>query len=507
MNGNALFTAKGAARDGNGSFTAKGGKKARRTQRVSLHAEDPGHEENGGFVKNSEIGENMMESIVSPTSRSSRRCLSSRSSRILGALSGKMLFLLALAVAPANAQNVIAIEGGTVHTMTGPAIEGGTVLIRDGRIVAVGRDVAVPAGARRIDATGRHVTPGFIESGTAIGLVEVGAVAGSVDHTIAQTPTVREQIRAAFNVADGLNPHSTVIPVTRIAGITTVVSRPGGGLISGQGVVIDLDGTSVDQMLVRSPIGMWARLGEGAPGVLGGTRAATTMRLREVLEDARAYARGREAFDRGQAREYAASRLDLEALQHVLERRIPLVVEAHRASDIVGAIRIARDYNLRLVVTGATEGWMVANDLAQANVPVVIRVLENLPGSFERLGARFDNAALLRQAGVQVILTSGDTHNARNIRQEAGNAVAHGLSHDEALRAVTLYPARLWGLADYGSLEAGKVANVVVWGGDPLEILTPVHTVLIRGREIPLVSRQTQLRDRYMQPGQPVFPR
>jgi imidazolonepropionase-like amidohydrolase len=417
------------------------------------------------------------------------------------------LALASLCAGTAAAQNVIAIENGTVHTMVGAPIEGGTVVIRDGRVVAVGRGVAVPAGARRIDATGRHVTPGFIESGTAIGLVEVGAVAGSVDHTITQAPTMREQVRAAFNIADGINPQSTVIPVTRIAGITTAVSRPSGGLISGQGVVLELDGTSLDQMLVRSPIGMWGRLGEGAPGVLGGTRAATTMRLREVLEDARAYARGRAAFDRGESREYAASRLDLEALQPVLNRQIPLVIEAHRASDIVGAIRIARDYNVRLIVEGATEGWMVAEDLARANVPVIVRVLENLPGSFERLGARFENAALLRQAGVQVILTSGDTHNARNLRQEAGNAVAYGMPYAEALRAVTYYPAQLWGLRDHGSLEAGKVANVVVWGGDPLEILTPVQHVFIRGREIPLVSRQTELRDRYLDPANPrVFP-
>jgi imidazolonepropionase-like amidohydrolase len=417
----------------------------------------------------------------------------------------------ALGFAPAaQAQGVIAIEGGTVHTMAGPPLEGATVLIRDGRIAAVGTNVAVPAGAVRIDARGQQVTPGFIESGTQIGLVEVGAVAGSVDHTVTQTPVVREQIRAGFNIADGINPQSTVIPVTRIAGITTVVSRPSGGLISGQGVMLELEGASLDGMLIRSPIGMWGRLGEGAPGVLGGTRAATTMRLREVLEDARAYARGREAFDRGQAREYAASRLDLEALQPVLNRQLPLVLEVHRASDIVGAIRIARDYNLRLVIEGATEGWMVAQEIAQANVPVVVRVLENLPGNFERLGARYENAALLRQAGVQVVLTSGDTHNARNLRQEAGNAVAYGLPHAEALRAVTLYPAQLWGIAQtHGTLEAGKVANVVVWGGDPLEILTPVSHVLIRGQQIPLTSRQTQLRDRYMRATDPqrAFPR
>ncbi|CAN5513834.1 amidohydrolase family protein [soil metagenome] len=409
------------------------------------------------------------------------------------------LLAAAIGAPQVAAQGVIAIEGGRVHTMTGAPIENGTVLIRDGRIVAVGANVSVPAGAQRIDARGKQVTPGFIESGTQIGLVEVGAVAGSVDHTITQTATVREQIRAGFNIADGINPQSTVIPVTRIGGITTAVSRPSGGLISGQGVVMDLDGQTLQAMLIRSPIGMWGRLGEGAPGVLGGTRAATTMRLREVLEDARLYPRRRAEFERGATREYAASRLDLEALQPVLERRIPLILEAHRASDIQGAIRLAQEYNLRLIIEGATEGWMVADELARARVPVVVRVLENLPGSFERLGARYENAALLRQAGVQVILTSGDTHNARNLRQEAGNAVAYGLPYDEALRAITLYPAQLWGLQDYGSLAVGKVANVVVWDGDPLEIMTPVSAVVIRGREIPLVSRQTQLRDRYMQ--------
>jgi imidazolonepropionase-like amidohydrolase len=384
--------------------------------------------------------------------------------------------------------------------MTGAPIEGATVLITDGRITAVGAGIAVPAGATRIDARGAHVTPGFIESGTQIGLVEVGAVSGSVDSEMVQTGAMPDQIRAAFNIADALNPRSVVIPVTRIEGITTAVSRPRGGLISGQGVVIDLDGETMQSMIVRSPAGIWGSLGESASGVAGGSRAASSMRLREVLDDARLYATQRTAFERGETREYAASRLDLEALQPVLRGDLPLVLEAHRASDIIGALRIAADYDLQLVLTGATEGWMVAADIAAARVPVVVRVLENLPNSFERLGARYENAALLQAAGVQVVITSGDTHNARNLRQEAGNAVAYGLPHAEALRAVTLHPARLWGLADYGSLEVGKVANVVVWGGDPLEILTPVRHVFIRGRDIPLVSRQTELRDRYMDP-------
>ncbi|HZG41957.1 MAG TPA: amidohydrolase family protein, partial [Longimicrobium sp.] len=221
-------------------------------------------------------------------------------------------------------------------------------------------------------------------------------------------------------------------------------------------------------------------------------------RLREVLEDARAYARNRQSFERGETRDFSVSRLDLEALQPVLAGREPLVVEAHRASDIQLALRIAREYNLRLIITGGTEAWMVADELARARVPLLVKVLNNLPGSFESLGATYENAARLRRAGVQVALTSGETWRAYTIRQEAGNAVAYGLSWAEAFRAVTLYPAQIWGVADrYGSLEAGKVANVVVWSGDPFELLTRVEHVIIRGQEVPLVSRETQLRDRY----------
>jgi imidazolonepropionase-like amidohydrolase len=369
------------------------------------------------------------------------------------------------------------------------------VLIQNGRIAAVGRDVAIPAGALRIDARGKQVTPGFFEPQTHVGLTEVGSVQETNDYQLRRN----DQVAAAFNVSDGLNPRSVVIPVTRVAGVTTVVSAPDGGLVSGQGVVIDLAGSDAETMLVASPVAMYARMGDEAEQAGGGARAGTTLRLRELLDDARVYARSRAAYERGQTRAFAASRLDLEALQPVLAGRIPLVVQANRASDIRTAIRIAQEYNLRLVVAGAAEGWMVADDLARARVPVIVKVLQNLPESFQQLGERYDNAALLRAAGVQVAITTGDTHNARNLKQEAGNAVAYGLPYAEALRAVTLAPAQIFGVADrYGSLEPGKVANVVVWGGDPLELLTPVEHVFIRGREIPLVSRDTELRDRYL---------
>ena len=399
-----------------------------------------------------------------------------------------------LLAAPAAAQT-IAIEGGTVYPVSGPPIRGGTVLIQNGRITAVGAGVAVPAGARRIDARGKWVTPGLFESSTNLALVEVDAVGTTRDYRIQE----QDQVAAALNVSDGINPRSMVIPVTRIAGVTTAVSRPVGGLIAGQGVLIDLDGQNMDQMIVRSPVAMFGSISDNAREAGHGARGGITMRLREVLEDARVYARNRQGFERGESREFSVSRLDLEALQPVLAGRLPLVVQAHRASDIQTAIRIAQEYDLKLIVAGGTEAWMVAGDLARARVPVLVKVLNNLPESFEALGATYENAARLRRAGVQVAITTGETFKAYNIRQEAGNAVAYGLPWDEALRAVTLYPAQIWGVADqYGSLEPGKVANVVVWDGDPLELLTRVDRVIIRGREVPMVSRETLLRDRYM---------
>ncbi|HEX2093191.1 MAG TPA: amidohydrolase family protein [Longimicrobiaceae bacterium] len=402
----------------------------------------------------------------------------------------------ALGAAPLAAQT-IAIEGGTVHTMTGAPIEGGTVLIRDGRIAAVGRNIAVPAGARRIDARGRIVTPGLFDSGTNIGLRELDAVVETNDYRIGTEE--EDLVAAAFNVTDGLNPNSMVIPITRTAGITTALSRPQGGLIAGQGVVIDLLGGDVEAMLVRNPVAMYGNLGESARSATRGARGTTTLRLREVLNDARAYARNRAAFERGETREYAVSRSDLEALQPVLAGRLPLVLEAHRASDIETALRLAREFDLKLVIYGGTEAWMVADDLVRARVPVIVKVLNNLPNTFETLGATYENAARLRRAGVQVAITTGETFKSFTLRQEAGNAVAYGLPHDEALRAITLVPAQIWGLdGDYGSLAPGKVANVVVWGGDPLELLTSVEHVFIRGREVPLENRETQLRDRYL---------
>jgi imidazolonepropionase-like amidohydrolase len=386
----------------------------------------------------------------------------------------------------------IAITGGTVFPVSGPKLERATVLIRDGTIVAVGPAVAVPPDAVRVDATGKWVTPGFIDGGGQMGLVEIGAVPGTREATLQG-----DTIAAAFNVAEGINPASTLIPVTRIEGITTALAVPSGNLISGQAVLIDLAGATIEEMLVKSPAAMVVDFSESGKAEAGGSRAGVAERLRRVFRDALEYERRKRDFGRAQMRPLSASAADLEALLPVLHGAEPLLAYANRRSDIETALRLAREFRLRLIVAGAQEGWEVAGELAAAGVPVLVEPLDNIP-SYDALGVRYENAALLARAGVTVALMETDTHNARNLRQQAGNAVAYGLPWEAALRAVTLAPAEIFGVAErYGSLDPGKVANVVVWSGDPFEFTTAVEHVFIRGAEVPLRSRQTELFERY----------
>jgi imidazolonepropionase-like amidohydrolase len=386
----------------------------------------------------------------------------------------------------------IAITGGTVYPVSGPKLANATVLVRDGRVVAVGTGVPVPADATRIDASGKWVTPGLIDGAGQLGLVEIGAVPGTREGTVQG-----DTIAAAFNVAEGINPASTLIPVTRIEGITSALATPSGNLVSGQAVLIDLDGATVEQMVVKSPVGVVADLSESGKADAGGSRAQVAARLRQVFRDALEYERRKTDYSRAQMQRLSASAEDLEALLPVVHGRVPLIAVANRRSDIETGLRLAKEFKLRLIVAGGAEGWEIAGAIAAAGVPVLVEPMENIPG-YDSLGIRYENAALLVKAGVQVALFETDSHQARNLRQQAGNAVSYGMTWDQALRAVTLAPAEIFGVADrYGSLEPGKVANVVVWSGDPFEFTTGVEHVLIRGKEIPLRSRQTELFERY----------
>jgi len=394
-----------------------------------------------------------------------------------------------------DAQPAIAIVNARILPVSGPAIERGTVVVRGGRIAALGANPAIPVGARVIDAAGKIVTPGLIDSGVQTGIVEIPL---SADGT-ADERTTDARVSAAFTVVDAFNGNSTLIPITRVDGITRVLVTPAGtgNVFLGQGAVMDLTGAQVPVSVTRAPAVMVAALGETGAGVAGGSRSTAILRLREILEDARDYGTNRAAFNTGGRRDYARTRLDLDALQPVLKGQVPLAVQANRASDLLAAVRLAAEFRLRLVLVGASEAWMVADQLAQARVPVVVKPLTNIP-SFESLGATLENAARLSRAGVTFALASFDTQNARNLRQETGNAIANGLDRDAALAAVTLAPARLWGVADrVGSLEVGKDADVVIWSGDPFELSTGAERVFIKGVEMPQDTRQKALLDRY----------
>ena len=389
----------------------------------------------------------------------------------------------------------IAITNGHVFPVSGTPIDKGTVLIRGVKIVAVGANVPVPPGARVVDAAGKIVTPGFLESATQIGVVEIPLGAEGTDD---QSSTDKE-LSAAFNVVDSFNGDSGVIPVTRVEGITRAVVTPTGTghVILGQGAMFDLTGAQVPESIVKAPVAMFANLGEAGAASEGGSRASAMLRLREALQDAVDFSRNRVAWNNAQRRPYARGRLDMEALGPVVRGELPLAINANRASDLLAAMRLADEFHLKLILMGAGEGWRVATELAAHKVPVVVKPLTDIP-TFDALGVTLENPARLAKANVALVLSSFDTHNARNLRQEAGNAISNGLDRDIALRAVTLEPARVWGVADrLGSLEAGKDADVVIWSGDPFELTTGPERVFIAGREMSKDTRQRQLFEKY----------
>ena len=402
-------------------------------------------------------------------------------------------FVLAAALASAQP---IAITGGKVFPVSGPPIENATVVITDGKITAVGAGVAVPAGAKVIDAKGKWVTPGLFNPTTTLGLREVGSEPASTDDSAKGD----RGVAAAFRAWEALNAASTLWAPARNEGITTVGSLPNGGLIAGQGAVVDTLPSTAAEMIRKAPAVMVASLASSEEAQAG-ARGELFMRFREVLDDARFYDSRRDAFDNAALRDLAAHRLQLAALQTVLTGQVPLLVAVHRAADIEAALALARDYKLRIGILGGAEAWMVAPQLAAARVPVFTTALDSIPTSFATLGQRQENAGLLRKAGVTVglMVTAGESFNVRNLKQHAGNAVAYGMTWDDALRAVTLVPAEFFGVADaIGTLQAGKDANVVVWDGDPFEFATRATHVFVRGRDVLGASRQDMLTERYL---------
>ncbi|MCB9750423.1 MAG: amidohydrolase family protein [Myxococcales bacterium] len=387
----------------------------------------------------------------------------------------------------------VVLVGGELHTGDGVIINNSVVELHGTFGVVARQGDAQLSGARVIDVTGKHLTPGFIAADTNLGLVEIDLEDSTRDDARAVGQPTVDLIRAAHDTSLAIHEDSSLIQIQAIEGVTSAAVTPSGGLIAGQVTWIDL--LHGDAALVhKAGVAVRATLGRA----YGGSRSATLSKLAETLSDARLYQTRKPAHERGESRELAAHHLDLEALAPVLRGQTPLALTAHRASDIRAALELARRYDLEIVIIGGTEAWKEAEALARARVPVILQPTQNLPGSLDKLGARLDAAALLDEAGVIVAITAGGAHNVRNLRQEAGVAVAHGLPWERALTAATLNVARAYRMdREYGSVTTGKVANLVVWSGDPLELSSQAERVFIRGRAIPMVSRQTLLRERY----------
>ena len=390
----------------------------------------------------------------------------------------------------------LALVGATVYTGEGPPLENATVVIDGGKITSVGPRAKPPAGVPVVDAKGKVVTPGLIAISTRIGVLDVELEPGSVEATL---PEPADPVRAALRAADTYDPRSLTVPIARAAGISSALVVPDGGQISGQAAWVDL---VEREWLRRASAALVVAIGVEGTATGGpppaGTRAASFLRLRETLEDARLYRANRGPYLTNRLRALSVSAADLAVLERPLAGELPLLVEVEAASDIRTVLDIARDFGLRVVLVGAPEAWLVAGELARAKVPVVLDPSEDLPSSFSALQSRRDTAALLQRAGVRVILADlSGPHFTHRLRQAAGNAVADGLPYEAALAAITRTPADVFGMADAGALRPGAAANVVLWSGDPLEVTTSAERMWIRGQEVSLETRQDLLTRRY----------
>lgn len=423
--------------------------------------------------------------------------------RALSVLAGAVALALA---GLASAQSVVFIDNAKVHTAgAAGTLANGDVVITNGVISAVGAELSAPAGATRIDAKGQPLTPGLFAGVTALGLEEISAESSTVHQNLgAPAPHVHPgetRWRPEFDVLPAYNPRSQVIGVNRIEGLTFTVLAPGaleeGSFVAGQGGAVRFDG-GFDALLQGSR-SLFVDLSSGAVALSGGSRAAQYMLLDQAIREARPAPSPMMMVSPGHGLLTPAGR---DAMSRYL-RGGRVVFTVDRAADIRQVIALGQRYGFQPVINGGAEAWIVAKELADAKVPVLLDALVNLPGSFDQLGARLDNAAKLHAAGVTVAFSqAGDaTHNARKIRQLAGVAAANGLPWETALAGLTSAPAKVFGIdAKIGSIEVGKTADLVLWNGDPLEVTTTATQVFVGGRAVPMQSRQTLLRDRYLAP-------
>jgi imidazolonepropionase-like amidohydrolase len=399
-----------------------------------------------------------------------------------------------------------AIRNATIVPVTSAPVPNGTIVFSNGVITDVGVNAAVPAGATVIDGTGLFVYPGMIDSGSNVGLVEIDAVAGTVDTS--ELGDFNPNAQAAV----AINPHSELVPVTRVNGVTHVVATPEGGIISGQSALIQLIGWTPPEMVVKGPTAVHVRFprlrsaplsdqpqDEEAEKELRKSYTREVDKLRDVLRDAQAYGKAAAARRASNSVERFDRDLILEALVPVVEGRLPVVLHANLARDIRAALAFADEFQLKVILSGAQDVGRVVDDVKRRGIPVILGPILSLPQrEDDPYDLLFSNAKTLFDAGVPFAIQTSDAHNTRNLPYHAASCAAFGLPKDEALKAVTIYPARIWGVADkLGSLEVGKSASLIVTDGDPLELRTNVRQVFIAGEQVPMDSRHTLLYEKF----------
>jgi imidazolonepropionase-like amidohydrolase len=395
------------------------------------------------------------------------------------------------------------IRGGTVLTGTGQTLPGANVLIQNGRIAGVGNNVQAPQGATVIDATGKFVYPGLIDSLTDIGISEIGSVPATQDVT--ELGTFNPHMRALVAV----NPSSELIAVTRANGVTSAITAPSGGTISGQAALIHLDGWTQEEMAVRPLAGVVIQYprasGGGRGGGFGGggqqdpdQERQARERAERAVADLRDYLTRARDYDRVRDGGSAAIDLSLEALRPIFSGEAPAILMADTKEQIEGAIKLGEDFGLKVIVDGGDEAWKVASELARKNVPVILGSLRSQPANDAPYDAIFAQPGVLHRAGVKFAFSTGDGANSRHLPYHASLAVAYGLPADAAIQAMTSWPAQIWGVSDrIGSIEVGKSADLFIASGDALDIRTNVSEVFIQGRLMPKDDRHTRLYEKY----------
>jgi imidazolonepropionase-like amidohydrolase len=420
----------------------------------------------------------------------------------------------ATAKAAAEKAQAIVLRGGKLLTITHGTIENGVLVMENGKITTVGAAGAVniPRNARVIDVTGMTVYPGLIDSETHLGLTEISA-----DTTTNDLEETSDAIMPHMHVYDAFHAESELIPVTRMNGVTNAIVAPQTrDTLPGQDSFVQLDGKSSEEMLLVRDIAMplnftgAQRRNESFQSQkFPATRMGMAAQLRQVFIDAQDYAQkladnGKKAADwdkdkKGDKPSPPKRDLKLEALLPYLEGKRPVVLAAEEPSDLKVALSLAREFHLKVILNHVSHSQILLDEIAATKLPVIVGPIYETPKDNERYDSVYKLPAELAARGVKIVFASYDEHNVRNLPYQAGYAVAFGLSHEEAMKALTLNPAEVWGVADrLGSLDAGKTANVVVADGDPLEFKTDVKHVFIAGREVPMESRQTRLRDEYM---------